>query len=57
MEKSERIKQSKRNYGKKYNKINVSVQLNRNLIQRVKDEKTEVSIKLYIENLIEKSLV
>lgn len=53
----ENIKKSKRNYGDKYNKENVNVQLNRNLITRLKSEiKNKKSIKSYIEELINNSL-
>jgi hypothetical protein len=51
------IKKSKRNYGDKYNKENVNVQLNRNLIARLKSEiKNKKSVKSYIEELIHSSL-
>lgn len=53
----ENIKKSKRNYGDKYNKENVNVQLNRNLITRLKFQiKNKKSIKSYIEELINNSL-
>ena len=58
MEKLDKIRESKRRYGKKYNTDNISVQLNRNLISDLKKElgKDEniksQSIKSFIENLI-----
>lgn len=57
MEKSSKIKESKRKYGNIYNKLNISVQINRELIEFLKikiDNKT--SIKNYIEELIRKDL-
>jgi hypothetical protein len=48
----ENIKKSKRNYGDKYNKENVNVQLNRELIKNLKENLSGQSIKSYIENLI-----
>lgn len=48
----ENIKNSKRNYGDKYNKENVNVQLNRELIKNLKENLSGQSIKSYIENLI-----
>jgi predicted DNA-binding protein YlxM (UPF0122 family) len=53
---SENIKKSKRNYGDQYNKINVNVQLNRDLINQLKQKlNKETSIKSFIENLIKNS--
>jgi hypothetical protein len=53
----ENIKKSKRNYGDKYNKENVNVQLNRNLINKLKDKlNKETSIKSFIENLIKNNI-
>lgn len=53
----ENIKKSKRNYGDKYNQKNINVQLNRELITRLKFEiKNKKSIKSYIEELINNSL-
>lgn len=56
MDKNERIKESKRKYGNKYNKTNINVQLDRELIEIVKSKLDEISLKSYIENLIRKSL-
>lgn len=49
-----KIYESKKIYGKKYNKLNINVQLNRELIDnlRKKLENQGISIKDYIENLI-----
>ena len=53
----ENIKKSKRNYGDKYNKENVNVQLNRDLINQLKEKlNKEKSIKSFIENLIKKNI-
>lgn len=49
----ENIKKSKRNYGDKYNKVNINVQLNRDLINKLKSRlNNETSIKSFIETLI-----
>lgn len=56
MEKNEKIKESKRKYGNKYNKLNVTVQLNRVLIEKLKNNLNNISVKSFIENLIEKEL-
>jgi hypothetical protein len=56
MENNERIKESKRKYGKKYNKANINVQLDRELIEIVKGKLDEISLKSYIEDLIRKNL-
>ena len=52
----ENIKRSKRNYGDKYNQKNVNVQLNRDLINQLKEKlNKETSITSFIENLIKNS--
>ena len=56
MDKNERIKESKRKYGNKYNKTNINVQLDRELIEIVKSKLDEISLKSYIEDLIRKNL-
>lgn len=57
MEKNQKIKESKRKYGAIYNKLNISVQLNRELIEVLKSKlNNKTSIKNYIENLINKDL-
>jgi hypothetical protein len=54
---SENIKKSKRNYGDKYNKENVNVQLNRDLINKLKEKlDKQTSIKSFIENLIKNNI-
>ena len=53
MEKKQKIKEAKRKYGDIYNKLNVNVQLNRELIESLKNK---TSIKNYIEELINKDL-
>jgi len=53
----ENIKKSKRNYGDKYNKENVNVQLNRDLINQLKEKlNKETSVKSFIENLIKNNI-
>jgi hypothetical protein len=53
----ENIKKSKRNYGDKYNKENVNVQLNRDLINKLKEKlDKQTSIKSFIENLIKNNI-
>lgn len=54
---SENIKKSKRNYGDRYNKENVNVQLNRDLINQLKERlNKETTIKSFIENLIKNNI-
>lgn len=43
---------SKIKYGKKYNKENITIQLNRELIERLKGKIETTTVKSYIENLI-----
>jgi len=53
----ENIKKSKRKYGKMYNKLNIGVQLNRELIQNLREKiGSGVTIKSYIESLIKQQL-
>jgi len=58
MENSKKVYESKKIYGQKYNKANSHLQIDRNLIdllkEKLKDSKT--SIKSHIENLIKKDL-
>ena len=57
MDKIDNIKESKRKYGKYYNKINITIQLNRDLINDLKEKlEDDVSVKSHIEDLIKKSL-
>jgi hypothetical protein len=57
MDNSENIKKSKRKYGDIYNKLNVNVQINRELILKLKKQiNGEVSLKSYIENLIKEKI-
>lgn len=48
----ENIKKSKRKYGERYNKENITIQLNRELIDRLKEKIETTTVKSYIENLI-----
>jgi len=52
------IKKSKRAYGDIYNKKNISVQLDRDLIDQLKSKLSDqnISLKSFIENLIKESL-
>lgn len=53
----ENIKKSKRKYGQMYNKLNIGVQLNRELIHNLRNKiGDQVSVKSYIEDLIKKQL-
>lgn len=57
MDKSENIKKSKRKYGEFYNKVNVNVQLNRELILKLKEHLNgEFSLKSYIEDIIKEKI-
>lgn len=57
MEKSEKIKESKRRYGNVYNKLNINIQINRELVESIKNKICKkTSIKNYIEELIIKDL-
>lgn len=56
MEKNEKIKESKRKYGKKYNKVNISIQVNRELIEILKSKLNGHSLKNYLEELIRKDM-
>lgn len=49
-----KVYESKKVYGKKYNKLNINVQLNREVIDNIRPrlESEGISIKDYIENLI-----
>jgi formylmethanofuran dehydrogenase subunit D len=53
----ENIRKSKRKYGQMYNKLNIGIQLNRELIQNLRNKiGDEVSVKSYIEDLIKQQL-
>ena len=51
-----KVYQSKKNYGKKYNMENITVQLNRNLINKLREKEGVTSIKEFLENLIKKEI-
>ena len=51
-----KIYESKKTYSKKYNKENISIQLNRSLVQRLRENIGDQSIKSYIENLIKSQI-
>lgn len=51
-----KIYESKRTYSKKYNKENISIQLNRSLVQKLKENIGDQSLKSYIENLIKSQI-
>ncbi len=54
---NDRIKESKRRYGKIYNKVNINVQLNRELIESLKIKLNgSVSLKSYLEKLISNNM-
>ena len=57
MEKNEKIKESKRKYGNVYNKLNINVQLDRELINILKHKLNgSVSLKYYLEELIKNNI-
>jgi hypothetical protein len=57
MEKIEKkIYESKKIYGKKYNASNINVQLDRELVSRLREKLADVSVKEYLQDLIRKSL-
>ena len=51
-----KIYESKQKYSKKYNKENINVQLNRELIETMKEKISGITMKDYIEKLIKESL-
>lgn len=54
--KNKKVYESTRIYGDKYNKVNLNVQLNRDLLTKLKDHLGGKPMKSYIENLIRISL-
>ncbi len=57
MEKNEKIKESKRKYGNVYNKLNINIQLDRELINILKHKLNgSVSLKYYLEELIKNNI-
>lgn len=56
MEKTKKVYESKKFYYLKYNKENISVQLNRELIEELKLTLSDQSVKSYIEDLIKNSI-
>lgn len=57
MEKKEKkYYQSKQDYGKKWNKSNINVSLNRKLVENLKTKIVDQSLKSFIEGLIKKYL-
>ncbi len=47
-----KVYQSKKDYSKKYNKENISIQINRELVNKLKSNIGNLSLKSYIENII-----
>lgn len=43
-------------YTKNYNKLNINVQLNRELIDKLKEKLNGISLKNYLEELIKKDI-
>ena len=43
-------------YTKNYNKLNINVQLNRELIEKLKEKLNGISLKNYLEELIKKDI-
>jgi hypothetical protein len=58
MEKPKKIYESKKIYGQKYNKSNAHVQLDREIIESLKEKLSgsNTSLKSYLENLIQSDL-
>ncbi len=58
MEKPKKVYESKKIYGEKYNKMNSHLQIDRALIDLLKEKLSpnKISIKSYIEDLIKKDL-
>lgn len=57
MEKIEKkVYESKKIYGKKYNAANINVQLDRELVSRLREKIGSLSVKEYLQDLIRKSL-
>lgn len=54
---NENIKRSKRRYGDIYNKENINVQINRELIENLKKKLNGESLKNFLENLIKNTLI
>lgn len=54
--KSKKNYQSTKEYSKKYNKENINIQLNRDLITNLRRKLENVSLKDYLENLIKEKL-
>ena len=48
--------ESKKIYGKKYNESNINVQLDRELIMRLRDKIKPLTIKSYLESFIKNNL-
>lgn len=54
MEKNEKkIYESKSIYGKVYNKKNINIQLDRDLVGRIRDKIEDKSLKEFLENMLE----
>jgi len=47
-----KVYQSEKDYSKKYNKENISIQINRELVNKLKSNIGNLSLKSYIENII-----
>lgn len=57
MEKSDKkVYESKKIYGKKYNASNINVQLDRELVSKLREKIGSISVKEYLQDLIRKSL-
>jgi hypothetical protein len=54
--KSKKDYQSTKEYSKKYNKENINIQINRNLISKLRKRIGSETIKSYIENLIKEKI-
>lgn len=48
--------QSTKEYSKKYNKDNINIQLNRDLIMKLRENLSNVTLKDYLEKIIKEKL-
>jgi hypothetical protein len=56
MEKNKKVYDSKKIYGKKYNQSNINIQLDRNLVNRLRDKIGPQTLKNFLESYINEIL-
>ena len=54
--KTKKYYQSTKEYSKKYNKDNINIQLNRDLIMKLRENLSNVTLKDYLEKIIKEKL-